>query len=124
VANRVDGVAEGIQDGRTGYLVHPGELDQAAQYCIHLAQDRVAREAFGRRGRKFARASFDLRMMITQIEDIYDAILSQPQPYPATRTQRRVGELRPVPVGAAWLNPPQLAHLSEKVSISCPGGQP
>jgi glycosyltransferase involved in cell wall biosynthesis len=124
VANRVDGVAEGIQDGRTGYLVHPGELDQAAQYCIHLAQGRVAREAFGKRGRKFARASFDLRTMITQIEDIYDAIVSQSQPERAAHPERRVGELRPVPVGAAWLNPPQLAGSSSHPSLrSGPAGR-
>lgn len=77
VANGVDGIAEGIQDDLTGYLVKPGDIDQAAQVCIDLAHDSLARVEFGRRGIKYAGENFDLRRMIAQIEEIYDALLSQ-----------------------------------------------
>ncbi len=77
VANRVDGVAEGIQEELTGYLVEPGDTDQAAKDCIRLAHDPLARQALGLQGRKYARENFDLQMMIAQIEKIYDSILSQ-----------------------------------------------
>lgn len=76
VANRVDGVAEGIQDDLTGHLVEPGDIDQAAEWCIKLVHDPLARKEFGRQGQIFARQNFDLRMMIAQIEAVYDAILS------------------------------------------------
>ena len=115
VANRVDGIAEGIQEGRTGYLVAPGDLEQAAQRCLHLANHPLVRQKFGLRGQRFARRNFDLRRMIAQIETLYDEIISQAHPYRAARPQRRIREAWPVSAGMTRFNSTRLAGSSPEI---------
>jgi glycosyltransferase involved in cell wall biosynthesis len=74
-AHRVDGAAEAVQPGLTGYLCDPGDLDGLAAACLRLLEDPALRDEFGRRGQTVARREFDLREMITRIEDLYEALL-------------------------------------------------
>lgn len=71
VAYAVDGVAEALRGGETGYACRPGALDEAAGYCLELLKDPQRREALGRRARAFARAEFGLDRMIRQLEGLY-----------------------------------------------------
>jgi glycosyltransferase involved in cell wall biosynthesis len=75
VGTKVDGAAEVIEDGRTGYLTEPGDITAMAQRVLHLLQNPdVARPMVDR-----ARAipeEFDIHTMVRQQEDEYERLLT------------------------------------------------
>ena len=77
VANRADGVTEAIQDGSNGFLCSPGEIEQMAEYCIELAHHPLKRQEMGCRGQAYVLKEFDLRKMITNLEALYDELLTK-----------------------------------------------
>jgi glycosyltransferase involved in cell wall biosynthesis len=77
VANRADGVTEAVQDGSSGYLCSPGELEQMAECCIDLAHHPLQRQEMGHRGQAYALQEFDLRKMIASLEALYNELLGQ-----------------------------------------------
>ena len=77
VANRADGVTEAIQDGSSGYLCSPGEIEQMAKCCIDLAHHPLKRQEMGHRGQAYALQEFDLRKMISSLEALYDELLAK-----------------------------------------------
>lgn len=84
VANRADGTAEAITHGETGYLCEPGDLDQAAAYCVQLLTQPTLHASMGTRGRNFALHEFDVRQMVSQIAALYETLLvadSKPQEF-------------------------------------------
>jgi glycosyltransferase involved in cell wall biosynthesis len=76
VANRADGVTEAIQDGSSGYLCSPGEIEQMAECCIDLARNPLKRQEMGHRGQAYASQEFDLRTMIASLEALYDELIA------------------------------------------------
>jgi glycosyltransferase involved in cell wall biosynthesis len=77
VANRADGVTEAIQDGSSGYLCSPGEIEQMAECCIELARSPLKRQEMGHRGQAQAIQEFDLHKMIASLEALYDELLAK-----------------------------------------------
>ncbi len=68
IATRVGGIPEQIEDGTTGYLVEPDDVDGMAAAIEQLATDPARREAFGRAGaakleREFSSASVARRLL-------------------------------------------------------------
>jgi glycosyltransferase involved in cell wall biosynthesis len=77
LANQANGTGEAIQDGKTGYLCTPGDIEQMAQRCIWLVGHSLERQAMGLLGQEYASQNFDLRQMIAQIENLYDDLFNQ-----------------------------------------------
>jgi glycosyltransferase involved in cell wall biosynthesis len=77
VASAVDGSSEAIQDGITGFICPPGDLDRIAQRCLELLTDPALRGQIGLAGRQYAQSEFDLDIMVRKIEDLYDKLISQ-----------------------------------------------
>ena len=75
IANRADGAAEAIQDGVSGYLCRPGDLQGTAEHVLALIDDPMQRAEMGARGRATALAEFDLRVMVEKIEGLYETFL-------------------------------------------------
>jgi glycosyltransferase involved in cell wall biosynthesis len=75
VAARVDGIAEAVQNGVTGYLFDPDDRNGMAQACVTLINDLAMRQAMGARGRELALKNYDLRHMLTQIDSLYQHLL-------------------------------------------------
>ncbi|MDI6695352.1 MAG: glycosyltransferase family 4 protein [Anaerolineales bacterium] len=75
VAARVDGIAEAVQNGVTGYLFDPDDTNGIAQACVTLINDLAMRQAMGARGRELALKNYDLRHMLTQIDSLYQHLL-------------------------------------------------
>ena len=71
VATGIDGSAEAISSGETGYLCTPGAIEELAERCIELLTQPETRRAMGAEARAFARREFDLRRMGEQIESLY-----------------------------------------------------
>jgi glycosyltransferase involved in cell wall biosynthesis len=77
VANQVDGSAEAIRSGETGFTCAPGDLDGLANRCLEILRDPDRRRKMGERGRVFALQAFDLNQMIRQIDRLYEELLTK-----------------------------------------------
>jgi len=76
IANRVGGIPEVIQEGVTGYLCEPGDINKTAEVCIYLINHPMKRAEMGRKGRAFIENEFSLDVMIDQISTLYEDLLS------------------------------------------------
>jgi len=76
IANRVGGIPEVIQEGVTGYLCQPGEINKTAEVCIYLINHPMKRAEMGSKGRAFVENEFSLDVMIDQISTLYEDLLS------------------------------------------------
>jgi glycosyltransferase involved in cell wall biosynthesis len=76
VATAVDGTPEVVRDGETGVLVPPGDPCAAADRVLALAADPDARARYAARAREALSGSFDIRMMVRQLEDLYIEVLA------------------------------------------------
>lgn len=72
LATDVGGIAEAVQDGRNGFLIHPGECDALAERIERLAESAQLREEMGRAGYELAASRFSLPVIIGQLERLYD----------------------------------------------------
>jgi glycosyltransferase involved in cell wall biosynthesis len=75
VANCIDGASEAVQDGISGYLCRPGDLEGMAERVIDLIDHPARCAAMGEQGRSAALAEFDLHKMIDEIESLYQRLL-------------------------------------------------
>ena len=71
VATRLPGMAELIQDGRTGLLVPPGDAGALAAALIRVLADPREAAAMGRRGRQRAAACFDIAETVRLTQGLY-----------------------------------------------------
>jgi len=58
VATDVGGIPLQVIDGQTGYLVQPGDYEQAAERAVRIIEDRELRERLGAQGRMHVRLKF------------------------------------------------------------------
>lgn len=59
IASRIGGIPETVEDGITGVLVAPGNVEELAEAIIRLARDPGLRERMGRAGRARVAHEFD-----------------------------------------------------------------
>jgi glycosyltransferase involved in cell wall biosynthesis/protein-tyrosine-phosphatase len=72
VATTVGGVPEVLEDGRTGYLVAPGEPGQLAERLITLLEDATLREGMGRAARRAVEDRFSFVERTKALERLYE----------------------------------------------------
>lgn len=77
VANEVNGAAEVILPGKTGYLCHTRDINEMAVLCLELLNHPERRCAMGKHGYDFATQEFDIQKMVTQIANLYEELLHQ-----------------------------------------------
>jgi glycosyltransferase involved in cell wall biosynthesis len=70
VATRVDGAAEAVEHGVTGYLVEPHDVAGMAAHIVRLLRDPETARQMGLRARERV-AEFDIRKMMAEQEDLY-----------------------------------------------------
>lgn len=79
VATAVDGVPEVLEDGRTGFLVPPGDPEALASAVIRLLRDRGEARRLGENARSLVPSRFPLRRMVEQTQNLYlDALEAKP----------------------------------------------
>ncbi len=76
IASRVGGIPEWLDDGKTGFLVDPGNPPQIAEKVIQLFTNRKLMEKMGENGRKKAE-QFDIKNHIKKIETIYQEVIDK-----------------------------------------------
>ena len=77
VATDVDGAPEAIEDGVTGFLLAPGDVEGLAQQTAKLAMDSTLRRTMGARARGKV-AAWDIDDMVRRQERLYEGLLAGP----------------------------------------------
>ena len=75
IATAVGGLPELVKDGRTGWLVPPGDSTALAERLRLLLLNPEKRHAMGAAGQARARDSFSIERMVEAISKIYDDLL-------------------------------------------------
>jgi glycosyltransferase involved in cell wall biosynthesis len=74
VACNCDGVLDVVVDNKTGSLVPPQNVDKLERAVLELLQNSNLRIYYGQEGRKRAEKLFDIRMMVSKIEALYQSV--------------------------------------------------
>ncbi|MGH9143451.1 MAG: glycosyltransferase [Vicinamibacterales bacterium] len=90
VASGVGGIPELIENGRTGWLVPPGEDEPLAARVMHVMADAAAAARIGAAARADARARFSFERMVAAFDEIYVAELTRRGLAPAEHSQLAV----------------------------------
>jgi glycosyltransferase involved in cell wall biosynthesis len=67
----VDGNREGLIDGQSGFCVPAFDRERLKSAVVELLGDESKRRSMGARGREFATARFDTRVMVEALEGVY-----------------------------------------------------
>ena len=74
VASSVGGLPEIVREGRTGFLVPPGDVDALSERLLKLLTDRKLAEELGRAARARALEHFDLITCAANFARLYDTL--------------------------------------------------
>jgi glycosyltransferase involved in cell wall biosynthesis len=72
----IDGNAEAVAEGKTGFVVRPFDRQQLADRIAVLAEDAPRRAAMGEAGRAMALARFDTKVMVDALDRVYTALVA------------------------------------------------
>jgi glycosyltransferase involved in cell wall biosynthesis len=75
VGSDVHGIPDTVEDGRTGLLVPPGDVDALAAAIARLAGDAGLRAEMGRAGRSFVERQYRWEENAAQMERLYRHLL-------------------------------------------------
>lgn len=75
ISTPVGGTPEAVEDGVNGFLVEVGDYAGLAQKIDLLAGDNALREEMGKQGYRIAKEKFDVKIIIKQLQEIYDKLL-------------------------------------------------
>lgn len=76
IASRVGGLPEVVLDGKTGFLVPPGDIDALAAAISRLLNDPVLRAQMGRAGRQFVLGHYRWEDNAKLMEQLYNGVLN------------------------------------------------
>jgi glycosyltransferase involved in cell wall biosynthesis len=74
ISTPVGGIPELVDDGMTGYLVTPGDLESLYEKLKTLIEQQELRVKMGRKGRKKVENEFDIKRNYRAISDLYDQL--------------------------------------------------
>jgi glycosyltransferase involved in cell wall biosynthesis len=77
VASHVGGVAEMIEDGRSGYLVAPSSPSELADRCLELLGSAALRRRMGSAGRTVAGERFSLAGQVRRLSSLYHELMAE-----------------------------------------------
>lgn len=76
VASRVGGLPELVEEGESGFLLPPGDVDAMAEKAIGILSDPVRYGMMSKAARRRAEA-FDTRIIVPQYEALYEELLRE-----------------------------------------------
>ncbi|MFH1479380.1 MAG: glycosyltransferase family 4 protein [Candidatus Omnitrophota bacterium] len=79
ISTNVGGVSDVIEDGKSGYLVTPGNADEFTEKLMDLVKDPAKREEFGRNGRILVEKRFSKERLVNDMAKLYNDILKKEQ---------------------------------------------
>lgn len=78
VGSRLDGIAELVEDGVTGWLTSPRGVEEVAARLCDLAAEPDRRVEMGTRGRERVQREFDIERLNDRLVDLYARVARQP----------------------------------------------
>ncbi len=66
-----DGAREACQDGKTGFLVKPGDLPTLHDRLLQLVRNAIGRQQMGATGQQFVRDRFSVEQMVGELDRLY-----------------------------------------------------
>ena len=75
VASDIGGVSDAVVDGKTGYIVKPGDVAQLQSRAFKLLSDVSLRNQFGDNAYKKASSEFSLDAMLDKYESVFRKVL-------------------------------------------------
>jgi glycosyltransferase involved in cell wall biosynthesis len=76
VAYIIGGTPEGIQDGKTGFLIRKGDIQAFTERLRELLTDETKRKTMGEEGRRFVEEKYSLDALAQRHEEFYLKVLS------------------------------------------------
>ena len=76
VASRIGGIPETVDDGVSGVLVEPGNVDELTQALVVLSRDGDLQRRMGEAGSRKARRCFDASVVAEQMVQVYADLVS------------------------------------------------
>lgn len=77
VATRHGGIPDVILEGKTGFLVSEGDVEDMAKYMLLLAQDSKLAAQLGQAGREYIQANFDMKKRIDGLWRIISGVINK-----------------------------------------------
>jgi glycosyltransferase involved in cell wall biosynthesis len=77
IASQVGGNDELLSHGETGYLFPPGDRERLEELLADLISDEQKRTSFGQKAKSEAQKRFDWRVIVPQLEDLYESLARQ-----------------------------------------------
>jgi glycosyltransferase involved in cell wall biosynthesis len=74
--SNVDGMAEAIESGKTGYVLPSGDVDAWVRQIEVVAANAALRDEIGDRARKFARERFSVERMAEDTLEVYQSVVA------------------------------------------------
>jgi glycosyltransferase involved in cell wall biosynthesis len=74
IASAAGGLPEVVEDGVTGYLRPPGDVESMAEAALSLLFDDETRRAFGAAGRRRALQCFSQDAVVARYRAIYERV--------------------------------------------------
>ena len=74
MAYAVDGIMDILKDGETGFLVEPGNTDQAVDKLLWLKNNKEKTIQMGLKGKQSITSSFDIDNMVHEQEVLYSIL--------------------------------------------------
>jgi glycosyltransferase involved in cell wall biosynthesis len=75
VASRVGGIPAAVDDGRTGILIEPRDVDALAKAIVSLLGDAARRKTMGIAARNQAAEFFSAEVIVPRVEDLWHEVL-------------------------------------------------
>ena len=76
VATDLGSIPEQVIDGKTGYLISPGDHDALAERIISLLNNPELADNMGAAGREFAEMNFSVKRMVNQYEALFTDLIN------------------------------------------------
>jgi glycosyltransferase involved in cell wall biosynthesis len=76
VASGSGGLREIVEDGETGFLVPPGDVDALAEKLLLLLRDKNLAESLGSEGRKRSESRFGEQTFLNNLLGLYETLLA------------------------------------------------
>ena len=77
VAFDCDGAGEVCLDGKTGALIHPGDLAKLEDSLVRLAKDEALRQSLGQSGQAFVKEKFTVERLVEDQYQLYQRLLAK-----------------------------------------------
>lgn len=77
VATRIYGITDAIEDGKTGLLFPPGDVDRLAEMLLKLVENQALRQRMAEHGMARTLELFDSRKVTAQLIDLFDKSLAE-----------------------------------------------